>query len=234
MNEFVASPGPVAGRFNPDSAEASWTLPAEWYFDPAIFAREREAIFYRTWVYQCAANELPEPGDYYCGSVADQEIFIVRGGDGILRAFYNVCSHRAHPLLEGQGNARLIVCPYHQWCYQADGCFRGARGKDALKDWSPENADLKPVRLEEYAGLLFVNLDADAEPLAPQGRQAFGLHYGGVPRGRQSDARHAARTPGCRQLEGGHRQQSRVLPLCGQSPIADGGGRLRPPGGVVG
>jgi choline monooxygenase len=85
-----------------------------------------------------------------------------------LRAFYNVCSHRAHPLLAGSGNARPIVCPYHQWCYRSDGRFQGARGRDALRDWIPENADLKPVRLEDYGGFLFVSLDPDARPLAEQ------------------------------------------------------------------
>jgi choline monooxygenase len=85
-----------------------------------------------------------------------------------LRAFYNVCSHRAHPLLEGAGNIRLIVCPYHQWCYRADGCFRGARGRAGLEGGIPDNADLKPVRLENYAGFLFVNLDPDAVPLIEQ------------------------------------------------------------------
>lgn len=169
MNEDIRlSIAPDAGRFDPESAEASWTLPAEWYFDPEIYRQEHEAIFYRSWSYHCAANDLPNPGDYVCGSIADQEIFLIRGRDGKIRGFYNVCSHRAHPLLEGQGNTKLIVCPYHQWCYQADGCFRGARGKEALRDWIPENADLKPVRVEEFAGLLFANLDPDATPLAGQ------------------------------------------------------------------
>lgn len=165
---FDGRPDLDPGLFDPERPEESWTLPASWYRDPAVFEREREAIFHRTWIYQCSANDLPNAGDYYCGSVADQDIVIIRGDDGGLRAFFNVCSHRAHPLLEGQGNTGLIVCPYHQWCYQTNGRFRGARGKDALKDWIPENADLKPVRLEAYAGLLFVNLDRDAAPLAKQ------------------------------------------------------------------
>lgn len=155
------------GRFDP-TAEKSFTLPAEWYFSPEIYRAEHEAIFYRTWIYQCHRSDLPNTGDYFVGQVADQSIFIIRGPDGALRAFYNVCSHRAHPLLKGQGNVRLIVCPYHQWCYQADGCFRGARGRDSLKDWIPDNADLKEIRLEDFGGFLFVNLFPDARPLAEQ------------------------------------------------------------------
>ena len=149
-------------------AEKSHTLPASWYFDDSIYRLEHDAIFYRNWWYQCHVSDLPDPGDYYAGQVVDQDIFIIRDDTGTLRAFYNVCSHRAHPLVEGSGNTRLIVCPYHQWCYRADGCFHGARGRDSLRDWIPDNADLKPVRLENYGGLLFVNLDADAAPLISQ------------------------------------------------------------------
>src|SRR5262245_3469252 len=113
-----------AGRFAAD-AESSFTLPASWYFDPAIYRAEHEAIFYRSWIYQCHVSDVPGPGDYHVGRVADQSIFVICDREGVLHAFYNVCSHRAHPLLRGQGNASLIVCPYHQWCYQSDGCFRG-------------------------------------------------------------------------------------------------------------
>ena len=155
------------GLFNLE-AEQSTTLPSDWYYDPEIYRREHDAIFYRTWWYQCHISDVSSPGDYFTGSIADQGIFIIRDRKGELHAFYNVCSHRAHPLLEGRGNTELIVCPYHQWCYQTDGCFRGCRGRDSLVDWIPENADLKPVRLEEYAGFLFVNLDLDAVPLCEQ------------------------------------------------------------------
>ena len=70
-----------AGRFDPEGAETSWTLPADWYFDPEIYRREHEAIFYRTWWYQCHVSDLPDPGDYFCGVVADQSIIIIRGQD---------------------------------------------------------------------------------------------------------------------------------------------------------
>ena len=156
-----------AGRFS-QVPEESFTLPAEWYVDPAVCAAEQEAIFYRSWIYQTHISELSKPGDYYAGAVGSQGIFIMRGDDGELRAFYNVCSHRAHPLVQGQGNSRLVVCPYHQWCYQRDGKFRAARGRKSLEHWIPDNADLKEVQVENYAGFLFVNLDLDAKPLAEQ------------------------------------------------------------------
>ncbi len=170
-----------AGRFHP-VAEDSFTLPARWYFEPEIYRLEHEAIFYRNWWYQCHASDIPIPGDFYTGSVMDQELFVIRGQDGEIRAFYNVCSHRAHPLLQGQGNTKLIVCPYHQWCYQRDGKFRGARGRDTLKDWIPDNADLKEIRAESYGGFIFVNLDLDAEPLANQAPKLLRNMYDCCPR----------------------------------------------------
>jgi choline monooxygenase len=156
-----------AGRFAA-LAEDSFTLPAEWYYDPDVYRLEHEAIFYKTWWYQCHEGDLPGPGSYVAGRIADQGILIMRGEDRTIRAFYNVCSHRAHPLLEGRGQTTLVVCPYHQWCYQANGRFRGARGRDSLKDWIPDNADLKPVRVEVMGGLVFVNLDLNAKPLIEQ------------------------------------------------------------------
>ena len=171
MSSGIANPEiPDPGLFH-DRAESSWTLPADWYYDEAIYRREHGAIFHRSWWYQCHASDLPEPGDYFTGRIVDQEVVIIRGEDRELRAFFNVCSHRAHPLLEGNGNTRLIICPYHQWCYRSNGDFQGARGRKSLEGWIPENADLKPVRLENYGGFLFVNLDPDATPLislAPQ------------------------------------------------------------------
>ena len=167
MNRPSLSSGLDPGRFA-ERAEDSFTLPARWYRDPEIWRLERAAIFHRSWWYLGHVGDLPNEGDYIVGRVVDQSVAIVRGRDGALRAFHNVCSHRAHPLLEGRGNVGLIVCPYHQWCYGTDGRFRGARGRDTLKDWIPDNADLKPVGLEDYGGFLFVNIDADATPLIEQ------------------------------------------------------------------
>ncbi len=156
-----------AGGFDV-SAEHSTTLPSSWYRDPAIWRLEHEAIFYRSWWYLGHVSDLPRRGDYLTGRIADQNVLVIRGHDGVLRAFHNVCSHRAHPLLEGCGNTAFITCPYHQWTYDANGRFRNGRGCEPLREWTDANADLKPVRLEDYGGFLFVNLDAGAIPLIDQ------------------------------------------------------------------
>jgi phenylpropionate dioxygenase-like ring-hydroxylating dioxygenase large terminal subunit len=160
----VRPDGFAGGGFKED-ASRSTTLPANWYYEPEIFTRERESIFFRTWSYQCHVSDLTNSGDYYVGEVLDQSILLIRDQAGELRAFYNVCSHRAHPLLIGAGNTRGIVCPYHQWCYETNGRFRAARGFTAIKDGTRSDMDLKPVRLETLGGLVFVNLDPNARSL---------------------------------------------------------------------
>lgn len=177
----VPSPALDAGRFA-SRAEDSFTLPAEWYHEPEIYRAEHQAIFYRSWWYVGHRSELARSGDYLTAEIVDQRLFVIRGGDGVLRAFHNVCSHRAHPLVEGSGNRKLITCPYHQWCYGSDGRFRQARGRETLTSWIPDNADLKPIRLEDYGGLLFVNFDADARPLADQAGVLLGHMHETCPR----------------------------------------------------
>jgi choline monooxygenase len=148
-----------------DDATRSTTLPSDWYYDPAVFECEKSAIFYRTWSYQGHVSDLPNAGDYFVGEVVDQSIFLMRDQSGEVRGFYNVCSHRAHPLLTGAGSTRGIVCPYHQWCYETNGRFRAARGFKTIKDGVRSDADLKAIRVETLGGLIFVNLDPDAPSL---------------------------------------------------------------------
>ncbi|MCZ6720061.1 MAG: Rieske 2Fe-2S domain-containing protein [Proteobacteria bacterium] len=151
-------------RFDPDP-ERSFTLPADYYFDPAIFEREKDAIFYRNWLYMGHAEQVAKPGDYITGRVLDQNIFIVRGKDNALRAFYNVCQHRAHELLEGSGHVKVITCPYHAWTYELDGDLRSARGSEKVANFEPAEFCLKPVQVETFMNFLFVNLDRDAPSL---------------------------------------------------------------------
>lgn len=143
------------------------TLHARYYTDPAIFEEEKEKIFYRTW--QCAGHigELPDPGDFLVHTVIDEEVVVVRGDDETLRAFYNVCPHRAHRLLDGRGQCRAtIVCPYHAWSFQLNGKLNRARRSDQVEGFDPSSIHLKQVRLEVFCGLIFINLDEEARPVA--------------------------------------------------------------------
>lgn len=152
------------GRFDGDP-EKSFTIPKGYYTDPAIYAREKEAIFFKAWNYACHAGQVAAPGDYVTVRVADQNIVVMRAEDGVLRAFYNVCSHRAHELLHGCGHAKIVTCPYHAWTYHTDGRLRTAVGQKRVEGFEAEDFALKQVRIETYAGFVFVNLDPDASPL---------------------------------------------------------------------
>jgi carnitine monooxygenase subunit len=158
---------PPIPRFDHDPAK-SYTLPARCYVDPQIYLWEQEAIFARSWCYAGHLGALAEPGCYVTCRVAGENIILIRGGDGILRGFYNVCQHRAHELLKGSGRTRVITCPYHAWTYHADGRLRAARGSEALPGFDKDEFCLKPVRVETLACFAFVNLDPDAPSLASQ------------------------------------------------------------------
>jgi len=148
--------------------ERSYVLPPAYCVDPAAYEREKEAIFYKAWNYAGHEGQVAQAGDYITVRVADQEIFVIRGKDDRIRAFYNVCAHRAHQLLKGCGSAKVITCPYHAWSYHADGRLRTARGSEHVADFNPGEFHLKEVAVETVAGFIFVNLDPAASSLKSQ------------------------------------------------------------------
>src|SRR3546814_9939303 len=107
---------------------------------------------------------------YVCSSdlIGDQNVAVIRGKDGALRAFYNVCQHRAHELLRGRGRTPVITCPYHAWSYHLDGRLRTARGSQNVEGFNADEFCLKGIQVEEFGPFVFVNLDPDAAPLAQQ------------------------------------------------------------------
>jgi choline monooxygenase len=142
-------------------------LPPRWFTDPAILAREKEAIFYRTWRYVGHESDLPEPGSYVTARIVDQDIFLIRARGGEIRAFYNVCQHRAHELLRGAGKIKAVItCPYHAWAYDTQGRLKTARNCEKVPGFDKTAIGLTPVRVETLLGLLFVNLDPDAPSFA--------------------------------------------------------------------
>jgi choline monooxygenase len=146
----------------------SYTLPARYYTSPEIYKQEAEAIFFRTWQFAGHVGDLPEIGSYITCQILDQNIIIIRGKDAKLRAFYNVCSHRAHELLRGIGRTKVITCPYHAWSYHIDGRLRTARGSEKVEGFDGGEFCLKTVRLEEFGPLIFINLDPAAPSLGEQ------------------------------------------------------------------
>ena len=141
------------------------SLPARYYTDPAVFEAERTGVLAQTWQFACHSSDIAEPGAYAAFDIAGESLFAVRGRDGVIRAFYNVCQHRAHQLVQGTGTTRVIVCPYHAWTYELTGGLRSGPNLKAVEGVDTSKICLTPVRVEEFLGFVFVNLDPDAKPM---------------------------------------------------------------------
>jgi Rieske 2Fe-2S family protein len=142
------------------------TLTGPDYTDTAVFEREVERLFRPGW--QCAghAHEAAEPGALVTAEVLGESILVVRGRDGRLRAFYNVCRHRGTRLCAEPRASQLesIRCPYHSWTYALDGRLLVAANMGEVAGFSAAEHGLYPVALAEWQGLVFVNLDGQAHP----------------------------------------------------------------------
>ncbi len=149
---------------HPDISQA-WTLPAQVYFDAGVFTAEKEAIFRRSWQVVGHHDQVANAGDYFTTDLVGEPLLIARGGDGMLRGFYNVCRHRAGPPAEGCGSRKIFRCGYHGWTYGLDGTLISATEIEGVEGFNPEDFALVPVRTEEWFNLIFVNLDPNARPL---------------------------------------------------------------------
>lgn len=145
--------------------DADVSLPGWIYTDPEFFALEQDRVFRPSWQIVCHVSELPGPGDYrtidYCG----ESVVVIRGDDGQVRAFTNVCRHRAMRLVEGpSGCAKKLVCPYHAWVYETDGRLTGVPMKADYPALKLEDNGLVPVAVEVWHGFVFVRLEDGGFP----------------------------------------------------------------------
>ncbi|MEQ8659311.1 MAG: aromatic ring-hydroxylating dioxygenase subunit alpha [Gammaproteobacteria bacterium] len=143
-------------------------IPAARYRDADFFALERDRCWRRTWLYAGHLDQLPEPGSYFVWPHGSAPVLVIRGDDGEVRAFYNTCRHRGAPLARhatGRAGATL-VCGYHGWSYDRAGRLRGVTEQRDWRGLDPACRGLLPLRCERFGNWLFVNEDADAEPLA--------------------------------------------------------------------
>ncbi len=142
------------------------TLPASDYLDPAVFERERERIFGRTWQLVGRTSDLTRPGDFVPVTILDEPVVLVRGLDGALRGFYNVCRHRAGQVALSRGNRKSLQCRYHGWTYGLDGSLRAAPEMEDAEGFDKAEFGLLPVRVDAWGPFVFANLDPDAPSLA--------------------------------------------------------------------
>src|SRR5690349_16300477 len=137
------------------------------YTDPTLQDAEQQLIFERTWQLAGHVSALPRAGSYITAVAGNQPVLVVRDEDNRLRAYRNVCRHRASRLLSGEGQCKgAIRCRYHGWTYRFDGSLIGVpEGLAFGEKLDKQRLGLHPVRVEEMCGLVFVNLDDDAPPL---------------------------------------------------------------------
>ncbi|KAF0184438.1 MAG: phenylpropionate dioxygenase [Alphaproteobacteria bacterium] len=143
------------------------TAPASWYSDPSCWPRERKHIFARAWQFATHVSDLPAPGCWRAETLAGYPIVIVRGEDDVLRAFHNVCRHRAGPLTNADSGKceGALTCQYHGWRYALDGRLRSARDFGPASDFDIRDFSLFPVQIDVWRGLIFVAIDAGTPPL---------------------------------------------------------------------
>ncbi len=146
------------------------TAPADWYVDPALWPSERQAIFANNWQFLAHDSDLAEPRSYRADVLAGFPVLIVRGDDGEVRAFHNVCRHRAGPLVRDEAGLcdGHLTCAYHGWKYTLDGRLRAARDFGAASDFDPREYGLFPIRLAVWRGLIFAGIGEHLPDFAAQ------------------------------------------------------------------
>lgn len=147
-------------------------MPKSVYTSQEFLDLEIEHIFKKDWFCAGRAETLQKKGDFITFELAGQPIMVVRDGDGQIRAQSNVCLHRMSTLLEGSGNTKAIVCPYHAWTYNLDGSMRGAPGMGRNEAFCKDKLKLPQVKCEIWLGWIMVSLNPDAKPVASELSQA--------------------------------------------------------------
>src|SRR6185312_9382750 len=146
-------------------AEAS-TIPSPWYVDARVADLELENVFSKTWQVIGRTDQIQKAGDFLTFTVAGEPIVAVRGSDGQLRAFYNVCRHHAAAVVtESCGHAQILHCPYHGWNYGLDGSLKGMPEFEGVKGFDRSANGLVPVKVATWEKFVLVNLDPNAEPV---------------------------------------------------------------------
>jgi choline monooxygenase len=143
------------------------SLPATWYHRRETYLAERQAIFARTWQFVGPVSDLARPGDYRAIEIAGFRVFVLRDRAGGLKAFHNICPHRAAPLFaEGAGHCNVLRCRYHGWTFDHDGHLKATPHFGEAAWFDKADYGLKPVRVDVWRGLVFINMNGGAASLA--------------------------------------------------------------------
>jgi len=164
---MFSSLGQIVGLYHDqEPLERAFTIPAAWYVREDIAELERRTVFARSWQVVARSDQLQQPGQFVTSELAGEPLVVVRGADGTLWAFYNVCRHHAAAVVtEAQGTASILRCPYHGWSYGLDGSLKGAPEFEGVCGFERSQNGLVPVQVDTWEQFVFVNLDADAPSL---------------------------------------------------------------------
>ena len=137
----------IIDQYRPElPLEEARTIPASWYVDPRILELEQRTTFAETWQYAGRLDQVREPGEFVTGEFAGEPIVVVRGSDGVLRGFFNVCRHHAAAVVtEPAGCLKRLRCPYHGWTYALEGALKAAPDFEGVQDFDPADNGLVPV-----------------------------------------------------------------------------------------
>ena len=146
--------------------ERASTIPAPWYRDTRVLELELSGVFGKTWQVAGRLDQVRNAGEFFTADIAGEPIVVVRGDDGQLRAFYNVCRHHAAAVVpEAQGCAKQFRCPYHGWTYGIDGALKGMVEFDGVCNFDRAQNGLVPLRVDTWENFVFVSLDPSAQTL---------------------------------------------------------------------
>ncbi len=166
---FNNATGPTC-EYDTELYQTPFALPPHWYYDAAVYRAEAKAVYGNNWLCAGHKSELKNPGDFVRLDFCDESVLLVRGRDGELRGFFNVCQHRGHILVdERRGRLRGgIRCPYHSWAYSLDGALKQVPNQKNIPGFPINDICLPQVKLEEYGNFVWVNLNLDASPMSEQ------------------------------------------------------------------
>lgn len=166
MNTLTAAPAettPRPGAFSERQA-GGLSVPLEPYRSPEIYAAEREKVFGRAWLLVARVEELPAPRSYVVKNVdiCGISVLITRDGSDTIRAFHNVCTHRANVLVKTDGGSGgTLICNYHNWSFSLDGSLKGVPAEAMFDGLDKKKCGLKPIALSVWEGWVFINLDPE-------------------------------------------------------------------------
>ncbi|MDA1238591.1 MAG: aromatic ring-hydroxylating dioxygenase subunit alpha [Proteobacteria bacterium] len=150
-----------------DPSNARSMLPS-FYTSPEFLELEKDRIFRKDWVCLGHVSEIQNTGDFFTTELVDEQLIVSRGENGKVHVLSNVCRHRGNLVVQGKGNRRSFVCGYHAWTYDLDGTLKTAPLMNKVKNFDPSTCSLPQFNTEVWSNFIFVNLDGNAPPLAPQ------------------------------------------------------------------